>query len=123
MDLFNKLPGHRRSPAGLERRILSQLPYTLLAGTVIPLFCYLIAWYTPSPAEGSSVEKYLADVAILATAVVVTIWTAVLTVAIGCVVVVLMKGPAYVADQYPLSDAERPRRPTVEDQDDTKQRR
>jgi hypothetical protein len=29
-------------------------------------------------------------------------WTLVFTVAIGCVIVVLMKGPAYVADAYPL---------------------
>ena len=109
MSLFRKLPGFERSPPGLERRILGQLPNALMAGTAIPLFCYLFAWYTPSPAAGTSVDKYLADVAILATAVVVTVWTAVFTLAIGCIVVTLMKGPAYVADQYPLSDADEPR--------------
>jgi hypothetical protein len=31
-------------------------------------------------------------------------WTLVLTVAIGCVIVMLMKGPAYVADAYPMQD-------------------
>jgi len=30
--------------------------------------------------------------------------------AVGCCVVVIMKGPAYVADRYDLSDAESPRR-------------
>ena len=33
--------------------------------------------------------------------VVVFHWTLVLTVAIGCIVVMVMKGPAYVADPYP----------------------
>jgi hypothetical protein len=28
-------------------------------------------------------------------------WTLVLTVAIGCAIVLLMKGPAYAADSYP----------------------
>jgi hypothetical protein len=32
----------------------------------------------------------------------------VVTVAIGCVVVWVMKGPAYVADAYPVSHANRP---------------
>ena len=40
----------------------------------------------------------------------ITAWTAVFTIAIGCTIVMLMKGPAYVADRYPLSDADEPRR-------------
>ena len=40
----------------------------------------------------------------------VLFWTAVFTVAIGAFVVMVMKGPAYVADAYPLSDADRPAR-------------
>ena len=31
-------------------------------------------------------------------------WTLVLTVALGCFIVRVMKGPAYVADTYPLPD-------------------
>ena len=45
---------------------------------------------------------------ILAIGVVVLHWTLVLTVAIGAFIVMVMKGPAYVADAYPLEDAERP---------------
>ena len=36
--------------------------------------------------------------------VVVLHWTLVLTVALGCFIVRVMKGPAYVADAYPLPD-------------------
>jgi hypothetical protein len=32
----------------------------------------------------------------------------VLTVAIGAFIVMVMKGPAYVADAYPLEDADQP---------------
>ena len=41
---------------------------------------------------------------------VVFVWTAVLTVGIGCLIVWLMKGPAYVADAYPLPHSEEPKR-------------
>jgi hypothetical protein len=35
-------------------------------------------------------------------------WTLVLTLAIGCAIVMLMKGPAYVADPYELNDSDSP---------------
>ena len=35
-------------------------------------------------------------------------WTVVLTVAIGAFIVLVMKGPAYVADAYPMDEAETP---------------
>ena len=40
--------------------------------------------------------------------VVILHWTLVLTLAIGCAIVMLMKGPAYVADAYPLVESDRP---------------
>lgn len=113
MNLFNRLPGFKRSPPGLERSILRELPRALAAGTLIPLLCFLIAWFWPSPDVGQSAEKYVADVAIIAISVVVTVWTAVFTLAIGCFIVIVMKGPAYVADPYPLSDADSPEQPAA----------
>ena len=108
MNWFQKLPGFERSAPGLERRILRQMPSALAASTLIPAFCYLFARISPSPATGESVEKYLSDVGIIAVSVVLTAWTAVLTVAIGCFIVTVMKGPAYVADRYPMHDADTP---------------
>ncbi len=45
--------------------------------------------------------------------VVVLHWALVLTLALGCFIVKVMKGPAYVADGYPLPSeiAEPPTRP------------
>ena len=36
-------------------------------------------------------------------------WTMVITVGIGCVIVMIMKGPGYHADSYPVSHSDRPR--------------
>lgn len=109
MRAFRKLPGFQRSPAGLERRILRRVPQWLVAATAVPLLCYAIARYFPAPGVGQTIEVYQSDVTILAIAFILTAWTAALTVAVGCLIVVLMKGPAYGADAYPLSDAEQPR--------------
>lgn len=109
MMLLKKLPNSRRSPPGLERTILRKLPQWLIGGTLIPLFVSLATRLSPPEGSTAQVAKHIATVDILAIAAGITVWTAVLTVAIGCVVVVLMKGPAYVADAYELIDAERPK--------------
>ena len=114
MNFLQKLPDSRREPPGLERDILAKLPLLVAAGTAIPAICYLIA--PLFVADGSHPEKYLTGVAIYAIAAVLTVWTAAFTVAIGCVVVMIMKGPAYVADRYELSDAEEPRQQMVREE-------
>lgn len=45
---------------------------------------------------------------IMAIAAVVLHWTVMFTLAIGCFIVVVMKGHAYVADAYPLVDRDYP---------------
>ena len=52
--------------------------------------------------------KQLLMTEIFAWSLAITGWTAVLTLAIGCAIVWVMKGPGYVADAYALSDADRP---------------
>ncbi len=108
MQLLQKLPGSVREPPGLEWQILRRLPLVTIAGTAIACLCLAYAYLFPAPAAGDSVDKYLTGVGIATVATVLTLWTAVFTVAIGCAVVWIMKGPAYVADRYPLSDSERP---------------
>lgn len=108
MNLLQRLPDSTTHPAGLERHILRKLPLWLAAATAVPLICYLIAHLFPAPAVAESAEKYLTEVGIAVIASIITAWTAAFTTAIGCVIVVVMKGPGYVADGYPLSDAEYP---------------
>jgi len=107
MRFLKKLPGSRREPPGLERDIMARMPMFVAAGTAIPAFCYLMAPLFPAAETGT--EKYLIGIGIYAIASVLTVWTAAFTVTVGCLIVMVMKGPAYVADPYPLSDAEEPR--------------
>jgi ABC-type Fe3+ transport system permease subunit len=110
MKLLQVLPGSRREPHGLEWRIFKRLPWALAASTAIPLLLVLFStWFGPE-GDPQAVAKHLTSMKILAVALAVTGWTAVFTVAIGCAVVWLMKGPAYVADRYEVSDADAPRR-------------
>ena len=58
---------------------------------------------------GADAVKLVNRVEIAAIAVAITGLTAVFTVAIGAVIVFIMKGPGYVADAYEVNDAAAPR--------------
>lgn len=94
MNLFDRLPGFQRSAPGLEQRVWRRLPAILLWGTLLPL---LLA--TPQASDGASL---LWNFRIFG--FVVLHWTLVLTVGLACFIVRVMKGPAYVADAYPMPD-------------------
>lgn len=102
MNLLRKLDGFQRSPAGLEWRLWKRLPWILLAGTALPLLASALAYglnqFDPSASGNRAAEQFF----YVMLGLVSLHWTAVLTLAIGCVIVMLMKGPAYVADAYPL---------------------
>jgi hypothetical protein len=105
MNLFNKLPGSVQSAPGLEHLIWRRLPAILLWGTLLPLMLaganHALAPAVPA-SGGSDGALLLWDYTMLG--VVALHWTLVLTVALGCFIVRVMKGPAYVADAYPLPD-------------------
>jgi hypothetical protein len=109
MKLLNKLPDSIREAPGMEWFILKKLPLTLALGTLLPLVISLTNRFIPPEGTAVQIAKQLKIVDITSIAVIVTVWTAVFTVAIACFVVVIMKGPAYVADAYELVDPERPK--------------
>jgi hypothetical protein len=106
MNLFNKLHG-RREPPGLEWQILRQLPKVTLVGLMIPVALAILVRILPSE-PGINIAKHIRSVDIFAIASAITFFTAVFTIAIGCIIVYIMKGPAYVADAYPLQHSDRP---------------
>jgi len=110
MSILKKLPGSRRYRHGLEWKILRNIPRAFFySGLVIGIFT-LVAHFMPPPVEtADELNKYLEMVTILAIAILITVWTAIFTVAIGAVVVYLMKGPAYVWDRLDLVDSDKPR--------------
>jgi hypothetical protein len=108
MALFNILPGFQKSPPGLERRILRALPRVLWQGTALLGLLALAAQFWPWTGHEAEVFTRITTLHIGLISLLVLHWTAVLTVAIGAFIVMVMKGPAYVADAYPLEDADSP---------------
>jgi len=100
---LTKLPGYQVYEPGLESRVLRELPqFTLLGILAIGLPSLLARLFLSAKAQ------YMTDILVIATEV--FFLSMVMTVAIGAFIVMLAKGPAYVADAYPLIDSERPRK-------------
>ena len=98
---------NRVEPPGLELRILKGLPRVAIAGTLLLAALSLLVRILP-PQPGIDPAKHIMNVDIFAIAMTVTFWTGLLTLTIGCIVVHIMKGPAYKADPYPVEHADRP---------------
>jgi hypothetical protein len=98
---LNRLPGFEPAAPGLEWALWKKLPLLLAIGTLLPLAVALLWWMAadavPTPAQDR--DFWLVIYRLIA--VVALHWTVVATVAIGCIIVMVMKGPAYVADPYP----------------------
>lgn len=109
MKYLRKLPGSVRHEPGLERSILRKLPLVLAGGTFVPLFFAIGHRLFPPDTNSIGLAAHLTGVDILAIGMGVSVWMISLTVAIGSVMVVFMKGPAYVADAYHLVESDAPR--------------
>ena len=106
---FLKKRHERLVPPGLEYRILKMLPRVTLIGASIPVAMSILVRVMP-PKPGVDMDKHIKSVDIFAIATEITFLTAMLTVAIGAVVVHIMKGPAYIADPYDIPHSDRPAR-------------
>lgn len=109
-NAFNKLPGFQRTPPGIERTILRGLPRVTLLGSLLLCLPPVLARLLPDGLAGTDAALLATTVDIYAISLLILHWTVVFTVAIGAFIVMVMKGPAYVADAYPLSDADFPGR-------------
>lgn len=102
---FNRLPGFQKTPYGAERVLLRRLPRITLLGTLLLLLPSVLVraaiwleWALESTQMPGLVDIYVISLVILH-------WTVVFTAAIGAFIVMVMKGPAYVADPYPMPKA------------------
>ena len=105
---FNKLPNSSKTPPGLERKILRHMPAAFLGTLVlcgIPSLCVRLA-----DIQGSqiAIDALIHRVDIMALAVLMVVWNIAFAITTGAVLIVLMKGPGYVADGYKLIDADSP---------------
>ena len=109
MNWLKKIPDSRRAASGLEWRLWRKLPLIALAGTAVPVLCLALAhWLTDSPLDAAQ-SRWLQMMDYVVGGVVIFHWSMVATVGIGCVIVMVMKGPGYVADGYEVSHSDQPR--------------
>lgn len=97
MNYFNKLPGFIRTPSGFEWVLLKKLPFIFAFSTLLalaPILYLYFSYPTLSPEQLKIVYVWLG--------VLFSAWFFIGAAAIGCIVVIIMKGPAYVADPYEL---------------------
>jgi hypothetical protein len=110
MDWLKKDPHSVRSAPGLEWVLWRRLPAIFAWGTALPALVLAgFAWWS-GPAEGQAHDPDALRVQFVLIGVMVLHWSCVLTLAIGCAIVLLMKGPRYEADPYPLPDSDAPKR-------------
>jgi hypothetical protein len=74
----------------------------------VPLLCLWMVRLAAVRASDIMSAKLAMSIEIALASLVILYWTIVFTVALGCVIVMIAKGPAYVADAYPLPDADAP---------------
>ena len=117
MNWLKKLPNTIRSATGMEWRLLRKLPWIALLGTLLPLLGLgLLHLLTEADTSAAHIRwLQLADYVVLG--VVIFHWSMLITIAIGCVLVIVMKGPGYVADAYPVSHSDRPRQTMQTDEE------
>jgi hypothetical protein len=99
MNFFNKLPGHIQTPSGYEWLVLKKIPRIFLICTALPSVVMLTLYL-----GNASINRDQEQVIYLCLGLLFTAWFFIGTVTIGCVVVMIMKGPAYVADPYELPE-------------------
>lgn len=109
MNWLRKLPGYQQTPYGFEWRLLRLMPTVCVAGTLLPGLMSFVARFVITGRTAAELARQIQLFDFMMIGVVVFIWTLVLTVSIGCVIVWLMKGPAYVADGYEVSHSDAPK--------------
>ncbi|MDD2808695.1 hypothetical protein [Rhodoferax sp.] len=109
MNWLKKLPGYQRTPYGFEVRLLRMMPSVLLAGVALPAAVAGLARVVFNQGTVDEIAHNIQTFDFVMLGLAIFIWTAALTVAIGCIIVWLMKGPAYVADAYEVSHSDKPK--------------
>lgn len=102
-DWLKTLPGYQTYALGLEQKILRELPQITIMGIfAIALPCVLSRLLLSHKAQQMiDILVFAAEIFFLGM---------VMTIAFAAFIIKLSKGPAYVADAYPLVDFDRPKR-------------
>jgi hypothetical protein len=109
--LFSKLPGYSsrgKSAPGLERKILKWMPFAFLTIIFLCGLPSVMVRYMEWQGSDLAVEAFIGRVDMYALGAFFTLFNAAFVVTTGAVLIMLMKGPGYVADGYKLIDSDSP---------------
>lgn len=110
MDWLKKYSERKQRGGGFEWWLWKKLPILTLLGAAIPLVALALLHWRYSGDTSEATLRMLQMAQFTFWGVLLFHATMILTIAIGCVVVMIMKGPGYVADGYWVSHSDRPRR-------------
>jgi hypothetical protein len=97
IDFFKKLPNSTRYPIGIEWPLLKKIPWIFIIGTLLILSPALTIYFKNTIITAAQYKTIY-----ICLGAMFTYWFFVGVVAIGCVLIMIMKGPGYVADAYEL---------------------
>lgn len=97
MGILNKLPGGVRYPSYKEWRLLKKLPKWWLLGSLLFAAPILYDWWSFGDLLAHDLQKNSMFLGLL-----FTFWFFIGALMIGLIVIIIMKGPGYVADPYYL---------------------
>lgn len=105
---MKKNPESIRTPAGLEWKLMQRLPRLTLIGLLALLALWALVQVWPFGGDPGKVGHNLRIFDFVMIGLASFHLTMALTVALGCFIVMVMKGPQYTSDSYPVQDAEQP---------------
>jgi|GEM_PF-182451 len=108
IDPFTRLPGSISCQPGLERYILRRIPIALPVGAAVVLTPSALLRLGSWDMHPQELDALIARVDMLALGMLLLYWNLMVAIAWGAFIVMVMKGPTYVADSYPLVDADSP---------------
>jgi hypothetical protein len=95
MGILKKLPGGVRYPSHKEWQLLKKLPKWWLLGTLVFISPIANTWYQQGNLLTQNLERTSMFLGLL-----FTFWFIIGAMTIGLIVIIIMKGPGYVADPY-----------------------
>lgn len=97
IDFFKKLPNATQYPIGIEWPILKKIPHIFIIGTLLITSPAVIIYFKNAVISAAQYKTIYICLGAL-----FSYWFFVGVLAIGCVLIMIMKGPGYVADAYEL---------------------
>lgn len=122
MNWLKKLSSSQRANSGLEWVLWRKLPLIAFIGALLPLLFMAAAHALADPQASAADARWLQLIDYMVWGVLLFHASMLLVVGFGCIIVMVMKGPAYVADGYPVSHSDRPR-PSCETDEEAAQYR